>query len=130
MLERWLENRLLPMAPIRYVSCSLTTLGMLKESSRKRRKQERRGNNHPNPTCISTLVKREQDAKGVPSIYLPRAQACKLQYSVRFYSHSAERHAHKPLQDEEPDKHGAGIYVALCSLNGSQENMLVEFSFH
>lgn len=34
MLEIWLENRLLPMAPIRYASCSLTTLGMLTESSR------------------------------------------------------------------------------------------------
>lgn len=37
-LERWLENRLLPMAPIRYASCSLTTLGMLKESSGKKEK--------------------------------------------------------------------------------------------
>lgn len=35
MLERWLEKRLLPMAPIRYASCSLTTLGMLTESSRR-----------------------------------------------------------------------------------------------
>jgi len=54
-LERWLENRLLPMAPIRYASCSLTTLGMLKESSRKKDKkkkkrkkeQERKENNSP-----------------------------------------------------------------------------------
>lgn len=54
MLERWLENRLLPMAPIRHASCSLTTLGMLRESSGKREKQERRRNKHPNPTCISS----------------------------------------------------------------------------
>lgn len=50
MLERWLENLLLPMAPIRYASCSLTTLGMLKESSRKKdnkkkKEHERKENN-------------------------------------------------------------------------------------
>lgn len=33
MLETWLENRLLPRALKREASCSLTTLGMLTESS-------------------------------------------------------------------------------------------------
>lgn len=33
MLETWLENRLLPRALRRLASCSLTTLGMLTESS-------------------------------------------------------------------------------------------------
>lgn len=57
-LERWLENRLLPMAPIRYASCSLTTLGMLRESSRKKEKN-RKGEETtiPNPTYLFTVVK-------------------------------------------------------------------------
>jgi len=64
-LERWLENRLLPMAPIRYASCSLTTLGMLKESSRKKDKKKKKGKKNwkgkkttpPNTTSTFTLVK-------------------------------------------------------------------------
>lgn len=58
-LERWLENRLLPMAPIRYASCSLTTLGILRESSRKReekKKKTTKEREQPSQTPTSTFI--------------------------------------------------------------------------
>lgn len=117
-LERWLENRLLPMAPIRYASCSLTTLGILRESSRKReekkRKQQRRGSNHPKPPPPHLYL---SNNNGMPKVYpaftyqVPKS--ANFSASTRFYKHWSERHTHKTLQNEEHRTHEAGIYVCF-----------------
>lgn len=122
-LDRWLENRLLPMAPIRYASCSLTTLGMLKESSRKKEKagKERKQPSHTPPT-YSQLSRGNRMPKVYPAFTYQDPKPANLSNSIRFYCHSSERHMHRTLQDEEPSTHGPGIYVCfqLIQLSGKR----------
>jgi len=120
-LERWLENRLLPMAPIRYASCSLTTLGMLKESSRKKdkkkKKEKRTGKERKQLPQTLPLHLHWSNENRMPVVYpalthqVPKSAI--LNTSIGFYNHGSERHRHKTRQDEEHSVRGAGIYVCL-----------------
>lgn len=127
-LERWLENRLLPMAPIRYASCSLTTLGMLKESSRKKEKTGKERKQPPQTLTVYLQLSRENR---MPKVYLAFTyqdpMPANLNTAIRFYSHSSV--LHKTLQDESPAHTGQGFMYPFI-LYGSQENMFGEFSFH
>lgn len=99
-LERWLENRLLPMAPIRYASCSLTTLGMLKESSKK---QEKTGKERKQPLQTPPIYLQLSRVSRMPEVYPPSTyqdpKPANLNTSIRFYS--SERQMHKTQQNEE-----------------------------
>ena len=127
MLERWLENRLLPMAPVRYASCSLTTLGMLKESSRKK-KQESRGNNCPKPHLHIYSCQELTGCQMCTWHLLNKTPSLQIWILPLDFTVTVQKDI-KCCRMRNPAHMGQGFMYAF-SLYSSWENMYGEFSFH
>lgn len=133
-LERWLENRLLPMAPIRYASCSLTTLGILKESSRK--KEEKKENNKgegatiPNPHLHIYTCQTIMGCQRCTQHLLTKSPSLQISMLPLDFTNTVQKDIRiKPCRTRST-AHTRQGFMSAFSLYNSQENVFGEFGFY